>query len=83
MTRDGGKTFNVVSLPEGTLDETASGKKWSDIFKIASVPKVDDEGNLVVYLSQPSGSKYHNGVSVMYRSTDNGITWSIVEEIML
>ena len=40
-------------------------------------------GNLVVYLSQPSGSKYHNGVSVMYRSTDNGITWSIVEEIML
>lgn len=83
MTRDGGKTFNVVSLPEGTLDETASGKKWSDIFKIASVPKVDDEGNLVVYLSQPSGSKYHNGVSVMYRSTDNGITWNIVEEIML
>ena len=75
---------NSLFLPyPGTAKQTVSGFFRSDIFKIASVPKVDDEGNLVIYLSQPSGSKYHNGVSVMYRSTDNGITWNIVEEIML
>lgn len=83
MTRDGGRTFNIVTFPAGTLDESANGKSWFDIFKIASVPKVDENGNMIVYLSQPSGSNYHNGTSAVYKSKDNGLTWTFIEEIKL
>ena len=63
MTKDGGKTFSKVTLPEQELDSTAKSStasstvaddelKWNDVYKEALVPTVDDKGIITVYLTQ-------------------------------
>ena len=59
MTKDGGKTFSKVTLPEQELDSTAKSStasstvaddelKWNDVYKEALVPTVDDKGIITV-----------------------------------
>lgn len=80
-TKDGAVTFSQAVFPSQDLDDTASDKKWSDIFKIATLPELNDDGTLIVYLEQPEDSTYHGGnTKAKYMSTDNGIHWTFIAE---
>ena len=82
ISHDGGKTFTEVTWPEGKFDNNTDNKdlKWSDVFKEATVPVQDSNGNLVVYLTQGSGGSYMGGqAAAKYISADNGNTWNFAE----
>ena len=84
VSHDGAKTFTEVIWPEGKLDEGTDNKdlKWSDVFKEATVPVQEPNGNLVVYLTQGDGGTYMNGqAAAKYVSADNGNTWEFAEII--
>ena len=82
VSHDGGKTFTEVTWPEGKFDENTENKdlKWSDVFKEATVPVQEPNGNLVVYLTQGDGGTYMGGqAAAKYVSADNGNTWNFAE----
>ena len=82
ISHDGGKTFSEVVLPEGRFDEgtDAQDLKWADVFKEATVPVLEQGGNLVVYLTQGEGGTYMGGqAAAKYVSRDNGNTWEFTE----
>ena len=73
MTKDGGKTFSKILLEEQELDSTAANGTesdgqtgtekltWSDVYKEALVPFYEDNGKLIVYLTQGSDGTYNSG----------------------
>ena len=93
MTKDGGKTFSKVTLPEQELDSTAKSStasstvaddeiKWNDVYKEALVPTVDDKGIITVYLAQGSDRTYNDGkTAAKYQSSDKGDTWVFVRQL--
>ena len=93
MTKDGGKTFSKVTLPEQELDSTAKSStasstvaddelKWNDVYKEALVPTVDDKGIITVYLTQCSDGTYNDGkTAAKYQSSDKGDTWVFVRQL--
>ena len=93
MTKDGGKTFSKVTLPEQELDSTAKSStasstvaddelKWNDVYKEALVPTVDDKGIITVYLTQGSDGTYNDGkTAAKYQSSDKGDTWVFVSQL--
>ena len=93
MTKDGGKTFSKVTLPEQELDSTAKSStasstvaddelKWNDVYKEALVPTVDDKGIITVYLTQGSDGTYNDGkTAAKYQSSDKGDTWVFVKQL--
>ena len=93
MTKDGGKTFSKVTLPEQELDSTAKSStasstvaddelKWNDVYKEALVPTVDDKGIITVYLTQGSNGTYNDGkTAAKYQSSDKGDTWVFVSQL--
>ena len=93
MTKDGGKTFSKVTLPEQELDSTAKSStasstvaddelKWNDVYKEALVPTVDDKGIITVYLTQGSDGTYNDGkTAAKYQSSDKGDTWVFVRQL--
>lgn len=94
MTKDGGKTFSKVSLPEQELDSTAKSEtgtssqyqseelKWSDVYKEALVPVVDDKGVITIYLTQGSDGTYNDGkTAAKYQSSDKGETWMYISQL--
>lgn len=94
ITKDGGKTFSKVSLPEQELDSTAKSEtgtsqasselKWSDVYKEALVPIVDDKGVLTIYLTQGSDGTYNEGkTAAKYQSSDKGDTWNYIGQMEL
>ena len=93
MTKDGGKTFSKVTLPEQELDSTAKSStasstvaddelRWNDVYKEALVPTVDDKGIITVYLTQGSDGTYNDGkTAAKYQSSDKGDTWVFVRQL--
>lgn len=93
MTKDGGKTFSKVTLPEQELDSTAKSStasstvaddelKWNDVYKEALVPTVDDKGIITVYLTQGSDGTYNDGkTAAKYQSSDKGDTWVFIRQL--
>lgn len=76
-TRDGGKSFQLVQLDSQQLDSGSGNLTWNSVFVQALVPKLDDQGNLVVYVTQGGGTKYNNGkTTARYVSTDEGKTFT-------
>lgn len=76
-TRDGGATFTAVKLESQKLDSSAGNLTWDSVFVQALVPILNDDGNLVVYVTQGSGTKYNNGMTkACYVSTDEGKTFT-------
>ena len=76
-TRDGGKTYSLVQLDSQQLDSSAGNLTWNSVFVQALVPRLDDQGNLVVYVTQGNGTKYNNGKTIArYISTDEGKTFT-------
>ena len=93
MTKDGGKTFSKVTLPEQELDSTAKSStasstvaddelRWNDVYKEALVPTVDGKGIITVYLTQGSNGTYNDGkTAAKYQSSDKGDTWVFVSQL--
>ncbi|MDO5382623.1 MAG: exo-alpha-sialidase [Eubacteriales bacterium] len=94
ITKDGGKTFSKVNLPEQELDSTAKAQisssgtigidqlKWSDVYKEALVPVVDDKGVISIYLTQGKNGTYNEGkTAAKYQSTDKGNTWTYLSQL--
>ena len=93
MTKDGGKTFSKVTLPEQELDSTAKSStasstvaddelRWNDVYKEALVPTVDGKGIITVYLTQGSDGTYNDGkTAAKYQSSDKGDTWVFVSQL--
>ena len=94
ITKDGGKTFSKVILPEQELDSTAKsetgtsssqqsdGLKWSDVYKEAMVPVIDDKGVITIYLTQGSDGTYNDGkTAAKYQSSDKGDTWVYINQL--
>lgn len=81
VTYDGAKTFEKIYLPEQKLENTvaeAVGEEaeWNDVFIEASVPVVDKDKDIIVYLTQGIEGKYNNGkTAAKYISTDRGVTF--------
>ena len=81
MTSDGGKTFEKIYLPEQKLESAVaeavgSDATWSSVFKEASVPVVDKNSDIIVYLTQGSDGSYNSGrTAAKYISTDRGVTF--------
>lgn len=77
VTRDGGDTYSLVQLDSQQLDSSAGNLTWSSVFVQALVPRIDEDGNLVVYVTQGTGTKYNNGKTMArYISTDEGKTFT-------
>ena len=96
MTKDGGKTFSKILLEEQELDSTAANGTesdgqtgtekltWSDVYKEALVPFYEDNGKLIVYLTQGSDGTYNSGkTAAKYESDDKGVTWKYVGQYEL
>lgn len=87
LSFDGGTNFNNVILEDQELDSSAAGSgsttlSWSDVYKDALVPILDDESNIIVYLSQGENATYNDGkTAAKYISSDNGQTWSYVGQL--
>lgn len=94
ITKDGGKTFSKVTLPEQELDSTAKSEtgtsssqqsdelKWSDVYKEALVPVVDDKGVITIYLTQGSDGTYNDGkTAAKYQSSDKGESWVYISQL--
>lgn len=93
ITKDGGKTFSKVSLPEQELDSTAKSEtgsssqqsdvlKWNDVYKEALVPVIDEKGVITIYLTQGSDGTYNDGkTAAKYQSSDKGETWSYISQL--
>ena len=84
VTRDGAENFSAVNLPSQQPDSDAGDKKWEEIYKEATVPEVNEDGLLEVYLTQGSDGTYHDGkTAAKYVSDDKGINWKYVEQTTL
>lgn len=94
ITKDGGKTFSKVVFPEQELDSTARSEtgtsslqqsdelKWSDVYKEALVPVVDDKGVITVYVTQGSDGTYNDGkTAAKYQSSDKGESWVYISQL--
>lgn len=93
ITKDGGKTFSKVNLPEQELDSTAKSEmgsssqqseelKWSNVYKEALVPVVDENGVITIYLTQGSDGTYNDGkTAAKYQSSDKGENWNYISQL--
>lgn len=83
-TEDGGKTFEVVDIPEVEV-ELSEGEKYNP-FVLPEVPYKED-GILYVKVGQGqfgdySGSNDFYGRSMaLFASEDNGVTWKFIKEV--
>ena len=63
-------------------ETTASKLSWSDVYKEALVPVVDDQGMITVYLTQGSNGVYNSGkTAAKYQSSDGGETWKYIGQL--
>lgn len=81
VTRDGAANFNAVSFPPQQLDSDAGNKKWEEVYKEATVPVMNEDGVLEVFLTQGADGTYHDGkTAAKYISEDKGVNWKYVEQ---
>lgn len=92
VTKDSGITFSKVIFEPQELDSSAANAgsdgntnsklQWNDVYKIASVPTRDNDGNVIVYLMQTEKRVYNDGkTAAKYQSKDNGNTWEYVGQM--
>jgi hypothetical protein len=80
-TTDGSKTFEKIYLPEQKLESAVAaaagdGATWSSVFREATVPVLDKNSDIIVYLTQGTENIYNNGrTAAKYISTDRGVTF--------
>ena len=56
--------------------------KWSDVYKEALVPVVDDKGMITVYVTQGSDGTYNDGkTAAKYQSSDKGESWVYISQL--
>lgn len=83
-TEDGGKTFEVVDIPEVEV-ESFDGEKYNP-FILPEVP-YEEDGILYVKVGQGqygdySGSDdFYGRPMALFASEDNGVTWKFVKEV--
>ena len=82
MTKDGGKTFNVVTFEAQKLEEDNGVKlEWEDVYDYYELPIVD-KNIITVYVSEGADCDYKGGnTAAKYVSTDMGNTF-IFKEIV-
>ena len=80
MTKDGGKTFNVVTFEAQELEEDNGVKlEWSDVYDYYELPIVD-KNIITVYVSEGADCDYKGGnTAAKYVSTDMGNTLTFKE----
>jgi hypothetical protein len=87
VSHDGGTTFSNIILEDQELDSSAASSgsttlTWSDVYKDALVPILEDDSTIVVYLSQGDNATYNDGkTAAKYASSDNGVTWNYVGQL--
>jgi hypothetical protein len=80
-TTDGAKTFEKIYLSEQKLESAVAaaagdGATWSSVFREATVPVLDKNSDIIVYLTQGTENIYNNGrTAAKYISTDRGVTF--------
>ena len=63
-------------------ETTASKLSWSDVYKEALVPVVDDQGMITVYLTQGSNGENNRGkTAAKNQSSDGGETWKYIGQL--
>ena len=56
--------------------------KWSDVYKEALDPVVDDKGVITVYVTQGSDGTYNDGkTAAKYQSSDKGESWVYISQL--
>lgn len=83
ITRDSGKTFEVIDFPDGefTLSDP-NGEEWDNCYDYYYLPTREDNGTLTVLVSGGYEGGYNGGKTrAKYISKDNGETWEFVSEV--
>ena len=83
ITRDSGKTFEVIDFPDGefTLSDP-NGEEWDNCYDYYYLPTREDDGTLTVLVSGGYEGGYNGGKTrAKYISKDNGKTWEFVSEV--
>ena len=84
VTRDAAESFSAVAFPSQQLDSDAGDRKWDEVYKEATVPELNEKGELDVLLTQGSDGTYHDGkTAARYISDDMGVNWKYVEQVTL
>ncbi len=89
ITNNGGVDFSKVILEDQELDSTATDSKgnkltWKEVYKDASVPTINSEGTITVYLTQGTDKLYNQGkTAAKYQSTDKGKTFKYIGQVEL
>lgn len=80
MTKDGGKTFNVVTFEAQKLEEDNGVKlEWEEVYDYYELPIVD-KNIITVYVSEGADCDYKGGnTAAKYVSTDMGNTFTFKE----
>ncbi len=87
VSYDGGTSFSNIILDDQELDSSAANSgdstlHWSDVYKDALVPIINDQNVITVYLSQGEDAKYNNGkTAAKYTSSDNGKNWEYIGQL--
>lgn len=83
ITRDSGKTFEVIEFPVGefTLSDS-EGKAWEECYDYFYLPTREEDGTLTVLASGGYEGGYNGGKTrAKYVSKDDGYTWEFVGEV--
>lgn len=75
-TRDGGRSFEPVLLPEGVLKE--AGPDWNTVYNEAELPYFEN-GSLYLYVGQSKDRlDAGNNTKALYMSEDEGESWVFI-----
>ena len=86
VSYDGGASFSNIIFEDQELDSSAASSgdtilTWSDVYKDALVPILDDDSELIVYLTQVDAVYNDGKTAAKYVSTNNGLTWEYIGQL--
>lgn len=81
MTTDGGESFTPVILNAQQFEDPSTKLSWNSVYKDIQLPYLNDQGYLILLVTQGKNGDYNGGDSVAkYESTDNGRSWKYMGE---
>lgn len=76
-TIDGGKSFEKIEIPE--VEVPLNNSEGYNPFDFLEMPYKEGD-HLVMYVSQGADGDYKQGISAIFHSYDDGLTWEFIRE---
>jgi hypothetical protein len=78
-TKDGGASFEEVSIPE--IQVSLSETETYNPFDLPEMP-FEENGKLLLLVGQGQDGDYKGGCKALYQSDDRGKTWEYIKEVL-